>query len=342
MKTMKVSKRWPLVWLLTLVLVGTQFPIATNADARGDAAPLQATAPSGYGVFTYVPEKWQTAQTWNGVYRTLAYQKGYQVPYTASSPNIILDFGRQALADSGNWAIYTVPEQAKHSMTWVRNLTQDFIDGYNDNPNHPPAFVAIGTNNSNYAWLCNNNDPTQVSSLWNIAGYEWGKMVNSVIPRSKVTVKSANDIEAWNGTFPNNWQACGYGTLMWFDGYERQTSIANYNFGDNAADASAQWERYQIYQVIWGRPVAWALPQVYCSGSHWAQSWVTVRKSYSFSFLGVTSTNGEPGPAGCDNLSYTNSWTLLDNALKTPNSSIGYPGYPDSVYSNAVVWWRYP
>lgn len=335
MKMINMGGRWNLVWVLTLVLVGTQVGGAKSVDARSSAAPLQYPAPTGYGVFTYVPEYWQTFQTFNGQYRTLAYQKGYQAPYSAPSPNIILDFGRQALAPSGNWAIYTIPEQAKHSMTWVRNIAQDFIDGYNDNPSHPPAFIAIGTNNGNYDWLCNNYDATQVSSLWRIAGDQWGQMVKSVIPRSKVTAKSANDIEAWNGTFPNNWAACGYGTLGWFDGYESQTSIANYNFGDNAADASAQWTRNQIYQVIWGRPTAYALPQVYCSGSHWHQSWVPVRQSYYFSFLGVTSTHGQPGPPGCDNLSWQSSWNLLNNTLTNP-------GFPDTVQSNVVIWWRYP
>jgi hypothetical protein len=215
-------------------------------------------------------------------------------------------------------------------MTWTRNIAQAYIDGYNANAAHPHAYIAIGTNNGNYPWLCNNNDATQVSSLWGIAGNVWGSFIAGLTPRTRVTVKSANDIEAWYA--PNTfgaWTACGYGTLIWFDGYQSQTSIANYDFGNNPySEYPSQWTVNQTWQVAWGRPPAYNLPEIYCTGSGWAQSWVGIRQYASMSFLGVTSTDGQAAPCGTG-LTWQQSWNSLNNALTGA-------GYPDSVISNAI------
>lgn len=342
MKTCKLVKHWRFVGFLILAVLAVQLP--ASAQARNNPAPLQYPQPSGVGLFVYVPEYWQNPNTFNGVTKTLAYQRGYQAPYTASSPNIILDFGRQLLAPSGNWAVVLTPNGPKHSMLWARNIAQDFIDGYDANPYHQSGYVAIGTNNGDFDWYCLNTDPANLSSLWRIAGDQWGQLVKGLTPRPHVTVKSANDIEVFDEIDPARlWKACGIGALAWFDGYEGQTSIANYDFGDNAWDRPGnQWTEDNIQKVVWGRSTAYSLPQVYCSGSHWATSWEPVRRDYYISFLGVTSTDGGQGPPGCDNLPWQTSWNNLNDALTYPNSSIGYPGYSDTVLSNAAVWWQKP
>ncbi len=213
-------------------------------------------------------------------------------------------------------------------MTWTRNIAQAYIDGYNANPSHPHAYIAIGTNNSNYPWACNNNDPTQVSSLWSVAGNVWGSFIAGLTPRTRVTIKSANDIESWYDppTF-GAWTSCGVGTIGWFSGYESKTYIANYDFGTNPhSEYPSQWTVHETWQVAWGRPPAYNMPEIYCPGI--AQTWVTIRQYMPMSFLGVTSTDGQPAPCGTG-YTWQQSWNSLNNALTGA-------GFPDSVISNAV------
>lgn len=168
-----------------------------------------------------------------------------------------------------------------------------------------------------------------------IAGNEWGKLVMGITPRAPAIVKSGNDIEAfYNPKDFGPWVACGIGILSWFDGYQGQTSIGNYDFGNNPhSEYPLQWTVDQTHQVAWSRPPAYNIPEIYCSGSGWAQSWVEIRQYNYISFFGVTSLNGTPGPGGCDipSLSWQTSWNNLNNALTNA-------GYPDSVLSTAVIY----
>lgn len=128
--------------------------------------------------------------------------------------------------------------------------------------------------------------------------------------------------------FPSSgWTACGEGTLRWFDGYQSQTTrYANLDFGNNPnSEYSPQWTIDQVWQVAWGRPVAYVLPEIYCIGSGWAPSWVTIRQYKYMLFRGVTSTNGLPAPCGTG-LTWLASWNSLNDALM----NAGYPGYVDS------------
>lgn len=327
--------------LFVILLIAVLMPPEVEAH---DDAPLQYPAPNApTGTFLYVPLYWgDTFVNFNGKYKTTAYQKGFQYQAGYSNPTIILDFGRQLLADSGRWAIVTTdsPTGIHRSMTWAQNLAQDFIDGYDDNPGHPPAFVAIGTNNSNYNWVCGSN---YGSYLWANAGSEWGAMVQRITAASRATVKSGNDIEAFDF---GDWTPCGYGALMWFDAYEQQTSISNYDFGVNAwGQNNVLWTEDQIYEVVFGRLSAYAYPQVYCSGYLWATSWIPVKRDHTdIFFLGALSEDGYTGPKNCDvpSLYWDKSWNNLNDALTNPDPNYNYRGWPDSVLSQAIIYWPNP
>ncbi len=210
-------------------------------------------------------------------------------------------------------------------MAWAQNIAQAYIDGYNDNSAHPFAAIAMGTNSSNYPWAC-------IDGQWNTSGAFWGYTINHLISRSRVNIKSANDIESfYDPSQFGTWRTCGGALLSWFDGYTPQTSVPNYDFGDNPhSDVPGDWSIDQTWQVAWGRPGAFNMPEIYCNGSGWALSWVTIRAYKYMLFEGVTSLNG--GPADCNpSLTWQASWNSLDQAL----SNAGYPGY---VQSYAIVF----
>lgn len=181
--------------------------------------------------------------------------------------------------------------------------------------------------------------------MWDTAGDVWGQTVKQLVPRSRVTVKSANDIEAFR---ISEWTACGYGVELWYDGYQRETVISNFNFGDNAwADNNVLWSEDQIYQATFGRITAFVFPEVYCTGSFWDRSWIPVKRDHpNMYFNGVTSTNGGTGPPGCNvpSLYAQPAWNRLNNAITVshPPDYPTYPGYSDSVLPNILVWWQSP
>lgn len=298
--------------------------ISFGPHVRSSSAAPVYPQPVGTGWFIYVTEAWQNTVTFQGATQYTAYVRGYNANPTASLPTIILDFGREFLADSGTWAIVPIGE-LKHSLAWAQVIAQAYIDGYSANLAHPSATIAIGTNNGNYNWSC-------TDSKWNTSGNVWGGMLSALISRARVSIKSGNDIESWIGTPGfDTWKTCGSGTLNWFTGYKSRTSTLNIDYGNNPhGEDSGSWSIYETYQVTWGDTVALNMPEIYCNGSGWAPSWVPIRAYAYMSFGGVASLNGGPG-ACTPTLTWQTSWTSLDQAL----SGGGFPG---SLQSYAIIF----
>ncbi len=330
MKMRKMVTRGRLAWLLSLVLVGIQ--LSTGIDIhRASADPLRP-APTSTGYFIYVTDFYGQGNN--------AYYRGYNATIGGNPRIFILDFGRQwQNPTTGNWGVNLIHTEIKHSINWVISVAQAFIDGYNDNPSHPTARIAIGTNNSDHPWVCD-NPSGNVDPRWYPAGQQWGTIIANLSDRSRVTVFSANDIEDWFLDF-HDWGACGVGTRAWFAGYMTQTSRLNYDFGENPRTQRAnQWTQDDVWYVAWGAPPALVLPQIFCNDGNppiWAGSWsalVSYKQGYMW-IDGVSSENALPGDTttcgGPLTLSWQTSWNRLHTALTNA-------GWEDRLLSTAISY----
>jgi hypothetical protein len=292
------------------------------------------TAPASPSYSYYVTQYWSNPST--KMQGSLAYEKGYNA-IIGDKPMIILAFGRQFYNVShtpATWEVVLTPiggnPGVHEGMSWVAQVAQDFMQGYNDNPKHTTAKIAIGTSTSNYPWLCDNSSNT-VSGLWTAAGEHWGQMIASLQALvsdnlTNVDVLSGDDIETWHREFPDptnpsvdEWDGCGLGVEAWYDGFESQTSAANVDFGSNGyGELSSQWTQQQVYDVASGKNSAIAYPLIFCNGN--SQQWAQTASLFpAIRFAGITSGNGDGGPPGCNNTNLTYkavvAWNNLNNAL---------------------------
>jgi hypothetical protein len=308
--------------------------LATTASFNlGNFAGISAPASPSYSY--YVTQYWGNPST-QKLSHTFAYEEGYNA-IIGDNPMIILAFGRQFYNVShtpATWEVVLRPVGgnlgAHEGMSWVAQMAQDFMQGYNDNPKHTTAKIAIGTNNSDYPWLCDNTTNT-VSGLWTAAGEQWGQMITSLQDLASdnltnVDVLSGDDIETWHREFPdpNNpaideWDGCGLGAEAWYDGFQSQTTAANVDFGSNGyGELSSQWTQQQVYDVASGKNSALTYPLIFCNGN--SQQWAQTAKLFpAIRFAGVTSGGGDRGPDGCNNTGFTYravvAWNNLNNAL---------------------------
>lgn len=310
----------------------------------------------------YVEDNWNTMTLFNGEMRTLAYQFGYNadvaVPSSQGSrilSQIILGFGRQRydmVGEVKQWGVNLPREAGLQNNDWVRQVAQEFYNGYSANPDHrsQTSIVVIGTSNGNYNWTCDNQTPT-ISPDWREAGEVWANLVDSVVETQYVIKRAGNDFESWQGEFDRDipdenqrWTACGVGALVWFSGYETrsdETLPMVVNYGSQASfELPRQWTSGQVFEVSAGRVGASVYPQIFCPGS--PRGWVDLRRGFQFQFQGVTSTNGVGDTpierslcgAGIETLAWDEAWTTLNNALSnaTPIAGDNHPApYRDNL-----------
>ncbi len=141
---------------------------------------------------------------------TVAYNEGASGE-TTNGAVAILDFGRQESTSTG-WQVL-LTDGTEEPQSWVETVAEDFAAGWQSD--HTNSLVmAIGTNNSDYAW-------SNGSSLWGKAGTDWANVVNTVYNKGYqyISVYGANDIESWNGSFSSGWVATGTDSTDWCQAY---------------------------------------------------------------------------------------------------------------------------
>lgn len=310
----------------------------------------------------YVRESWSDGEMLNGEQVTQAYRIGYTAPQS-SSDIIILHFGRQLRDpnDSSKWQVRLLfyPIAVFRPLDWVAKVAQDFIDGYNDGHSHL-MYIAIGVNNANEPWSCQNTTQDQSGDIdpeWYEAGKEWGRLVTSLTTRSIVSIKSANDIEAWRFTEkdpknPNKeivvWKACSQGAINWWKGFVDGTGkpagdVHNVNFGDHAHSQDAsQWPVSDVYSLSYRLPGTEFYPQIYCESQ--PKAYLRLYDEGYIFFPGVTSSNGSPSPNSkkhCTNgpdsektFTWRESWDKFNDALS--------PRHPEALGKSVTIPIQYP
>lgn len=329
-------KKRKFVLLLLILLFAAE--ISLHSDVRTSFA---ASRPSSAGTGWYVQNRYHNQVPWGGGTAMAAYRKAFSTNPGGPNPTIVLDFGRQDIRN-GVWGNVPVAGTWQTS-TWVREVAQNFINGYTDNPSHPHARIVIGTNNSNYPWPCEEVYPYRVDYIWYQSGYAWASFIQTLASTSKVDIVSGNDFESWIDHpefYP--WRSCGQGSVNWLTGYEQrwrdtqQQKRPNYNYGNKAYSQDRnEWSQFEQYEVSWGMDSAYGLPEIYCQASpndpeSWANGWVTLRRLYPLNIEGVLSDDAGSRACGSVSLAWWASWDTLSNALSTA-------GYPYTLYSLSVA-----
>lgn len=273
----------------------------------------------------------------------------YSAPVSSFFSPIILGFGRQLekgrVTGYGEtlteWKVLLPPQpnvteqQRAKNHTWVISVTEEYMQGYNDNPDHGDTVIAPGTSNANVAWKCNKDTFTDV--LWWTAGQQWGQLIDQIaVPGDKVDLNSANDIESWAGhnfTYDDgtSWFGCGAGAKLWFEGYESvfadpyEDLLPVRNFGSDVYRelGGPWWNEEQTYNVYAGFNSARFHPQIYCPGwvgplaTFAAESEADPERGRIY-FSGVTSeNNGSSGTCGSsiESLTWQQSWLQFRDGL---------------------------
>jgi hypothetical protein len=341
-------------WQVTL-------PIIAQTRSIDLALPPPTAAASA----RYIRWNWDKFDTFNlngeERYVQIAYGRGYNAVQGAPVSNIILGFGRQLEAGREtqdgqileDWGVQLPPDEREEvtpamrvkDRDWVIAVAAAYIRGYNDNPNHGPTTIAIGTNNANLFWNCDNQG--YVDGLWYQAGAEWRRMLDEIfVAGDKVTLASANDIEAWTEFLfsdeeDEKWAACGTGARLWYDGFEAtlpDKPMRNLNFGNNAwSEYPEQWTREQVVEVFFSRDSAEAHPQIYCA--NWIETWIdaTEDDAENIFFAGITADNAGSVRCGTQlTLPWETAWTELNNALETEE------GFNDALKRSASSYYLPP
>lgn len=322
--------------LLIAVVQGALF-----ASGLSVTPALAYSPPSAPGQAYYVDATWSNKEYFNGRDTTYAYQLGYaaHTGLPTGYSYIFLDFGRQLYSTSfptPGWGVclvhYLCEPTGQEPDSWVQTAAQDFMSGYNDGHTNA-SFIAVGTNNSDYPWTCQNSGT--ISPNWQASGADWGSMIANIgaNPPTEVVVRSASDIEPWaNEPGLNGWQACGLGAEAWYTGYESQTTtIPNADFGtedwytQGAYPTATVWTETQVYDVVYGRTTARGVPEIYCAGN--ATPWVGLRSDVSSYLLYWGTTSDNASSQICDGnytLGWYGSWVVLNSELAS-NTPTAYP-----------------
>jgi hypothetical protein len=219
-------------------------------------------------------------------------------------------------------------------MAAITNASEGYIAGFFACSSTAHLRIAIGTNNANGMSYGSHIDFGYVTREH---GAAWGQMVNALNAyinsqnyAARVSARGASDIEIGFGP-PEQ-------AIAWVDGYSSVSSWPMYNFGSadgcpvpsgnvfktgtcssrgDAGSPAQVWTQDQLWYVSYGNPVAYPLPEIYCSVS--AKQWYNeslygaLYKTGRLDFLGTTASYG-PVP-GCTPLTPAESFMALQDAL---------------------------
>lgn len=264
---------------------------------------------------------------------------------------VILDYGKPVQVIDGVEQLGTrIFSAVRVPIAEIEISARNFAVGYyvcSGTDTLSRLIVGIGTNNYQ-------DDADCTFCAVNYAhGKAWGEMVNRVNAwivekgySSQTSAAGANDIElSWN-TYTR--------TRDWLDGYNSVSSYQMLNYGAvegcptfayPGARCANGWTKDQVWDVIWGSPTVWPVPEIYANNGVNAQQWYLM-SVYSYDahglaieFRGVMTQYqaclqypGDPTCAVLDNTpleGWTQLQTLVDSNPKTRHRII---------YSTDIRW----
>jgi len=189
-----------------------------------------------------------------------------------------------------------------------------YIDAFmqNDLPNSK-LWIGVGTNNTGDL-MC------QGQGYGTSHGTQWAAMINRLNtwlgqqgynnlpnPPDKIKISGAVDLEKWTGKDPDNSilrcngqlipEAPPSEALQWAQAYSAGTNHSYIYFGDYADAAEglglSKWGADLTWELSWGIPEAYPLPEIYTRTGTLAQKWQTLAR-YSAICQGPSQAKCQP------------------------------------------------
>lgn len=206
---------------------------------------------------------------------------------------VILDFGNPYISGTKFGTRLLNQSKTIASTTEILGAAKTYISAFVANAQGDSRlWLGVGTNNAGDA-LCS----TQFASNH---GAEWASMMeqlenwviqqnyNAVDP-NKIKVSAANDFETWAGfRFKCGTQlrdpAPAAHALAWAYSYAEHTNISYINFGTvegntaNGFDWQTQWRGDTVWELSWGIPEAYLLPEIYNPSGVHAADWQKIAR----------------------------------------------------------------
>jgi hypothetical protein len=236
---------------------------------------------------------------------------------------VILDFAGQ---DSQSGQMGTTDWSGHfHPDAEIEAAVEGYVKGYYDaasrlGPPFPAVLIGIGTNNS----------LNEVSSA---GGQDWAEVANTVaqwaashFPPLDFSIYGANDLE------PGFSQAAD--AEAWATGFSGAPSGQSY-FDFGSADGcptsgtgqgsnggcSNGWRQSDVYQVSWGVPAAFPLPDIYRTDGTHASQWEQISRYGHYN---------QPYPTGYDALDFYGAMTQYEACQQVDNCNHGLPDATDN------------
>ena len=248
--------------------------MAALAVARIPAQPAEATAP---------PDTWSRYIN-NASHDSLYYvgcgQAQSSLSLGSSAEVVILTFGRAANNGSA-WGTI-VYSNAFASTTDIYNAMLGFLQGfYNCLSGSTSTFLTLGIGTTN----------DQLSNTQAASGHgaAWSQLVTSVenwirdpahpgVPQVE-QVYGAMDFEpAWGPAAAAAAWSSAYGASYTQPYYDFGAAECQYPYDGSNRACSNYWLTSDRYQVAWGQPAAWAIPEIYTNSGSNASEWLAISK----------------------------------------------------------------
>jgi hypothetical protein len=227
---------------------------------------------------------------------------------------VILDFGKPTVT-AGRMGTYLVNQPNSYvTVAQIEAAIQQYITTFMSNDlTNSRLWIGVGTNNTGDLMCANQGYGTR-------HGTEWALMINRLNswveqkglnrapnPPDKIKVSGAVDLEKWTGKDPDNSilvcngqilpQAPPSEALQWAQAYSVATDHNYIYFGDYADDAEGlglnQWGADLTWELSWGIPEAYPLPEIYTRTGTLAQKWQTLAR-YSAICQGPSQAQCQP------------------------------------------------
>jgi hypothetical protein len=206
---------------------------------------------------------------------------------------VILDFGNPYVTSTKIGTRLLNQTKAIASTTELLGAAQTYISAFVANAQgNSQLWLGVGTNNAGDA-LCSTQTASDHGAAWasmmeQLQNWVIQQNYNAVDP-NKIKVSAANDIETWKGyrlKCVNQLRdpAPAANALAWAYSYAQHTEISYINYGTvegntaNASDWQTVWEGDTVWELSWGIPEAYPLPEIYIPSGANAADWQKIAR----------------------------------------------------------------
>lgn len=211
---------------------------------------------------------------------------------------VILDFGNPKV-NSAQMGTTIINRPDKHvSIAKIEIAVKRYISVFMKNDlTNSKLWLGVGTNNAGDLMCANLGYGTSHGTQWaaminRLNDWVTQQNYNTAANPDKIKISGASDIETWTGR-PDSPSIlkCGAQTipiappseaLNWAQAYSAMTNYSYINFGNYSDDAQGlglnQWGADLTWELSWGIPEAYPLPEIYTPTGTLSAKWQTLAR----------------------------------------------------------------